>query len=64
MRVPLPGPSPLVLWRASGSGQIGAHIRYAGSEGLDSWAALAAERDAIASEFTESSLSAPVEAQG
>lgn len=59
MRVPLPGPSPLVLWRASGSGQIGAHIRYTGSEGLDSWEALEADRDAIASEFGEAGLAPP-----
>ena len=59
MRVRFPGPSPLVLWRASTSGRIGAHIRYTGSEGLDAYEALEADRDAIASEFGEAGLSPP-----
>ena len=60
MRVPLPGPSPLVLWRASTSGQIGAHLRFTGSEGLDAYEALSAEQDAIGTEYEEAGLTAPL----
>lgn len=56
MRVPLPGPAPLVLWRGSRAGEIGAQIRFTGAEGRDLFEALAAEKDAIAAEFEETGL--------
>ena len=59
MRVPLPGPSPLVLWRASSSGTIGAQIHFTGADGLGVFEALAADREQIAREFADAGLPEP-----
>ena len=59
MRVSLPGPSHLTLWRAKAQGVVGAFVRYKGSEGAPLYEDLLADRDAIDREFVEAGLPAP-----
>lgn len=59
MRVPLPGPSHLTLWRGKGSGTFGGFITYKGSEGLVVFDELLGQRDAIDQEFADNGLPLP-----
>ena len=60
LRVPLPGPAHLTLWRSYPQQAIGAFIRYAGAEGLETYELLASERISIDAEFEEAGMSVPV----
>lgn len=59
MRLPLPGPANLTLWRSTTSEKLGVQLSYSGAEGLATYEALAADRDAIAAEFAADGLAAP-----
>lgn len=59
LRVSLPGPSHLTLWRAKAEGVVGAFVRYRGSEGAALFEVLRADRAAIDREFAEAGLPAP-----
>lgn len=59
MRMPLPGPSHLTLWRSKGDGVVGAFVRYKGSEGAALFASLRADQEAIDRAFIEDGLPAP-----
>jgi hypothetical protein len=63
MRVPLPGPSHLTLWRGKDEGMVGAFVTYRGSEGAALYERLLAEREAVDTEFIEAGLPAPDWAQ-
>jgi hypothetical protein len=59
MRVPLPGPSHLTLWRAKADGVVGGFVRYKGSAGAAFYEELFADRAAIDREFVDAGLPAP-----
>lgn len=59
MHLPLPGPSPLTLWRSKGDGVVGAFITWRGGEGITLYEQLLGDRDTIDSEFAEAGLGAP-----
>lgn len=59
MRVPLPGPAPLVLYRSTSTQRVGAFLKYTGAEAFAAFEALEADREAIAAEFTDDGLEAP-----
>ncbi|MBC2667473.1 hypothetical protein H7F51_18295 [Novosphingobium flavum] len=59
MKAPLPRGHWLTLYRASGSGRIGAYINLPGSEGLAAFERLAADRALIDEELAEAGLPAP-----
>lgn len=60
MRVPLPSPLSLTLWRSAPNNVAGAFVRFVGGEGLALYDALTAARDEIEREFVEEVLPAPV----
>ena len=64
IRVPLPGGLYINLYRSSNAGSIGAHLRFAGSEGRAAWDELAAYRDAIDAEFVAAGLLPPTWTEG
>jgi hypothetical protein len=59
MRLPLPGPSHLTLWRSKAD-EVGAFVRYRGSEGLAVFEDLLEQRDIIDQEFEDVGLPRPV----
>lgn len=59
MRVPLPGPVPLVLYRSTSNGMVGAFLKYKTAEGFAIFEALEADRAAIDAEFTGDGFSEP-----
>ena len=59
IRVPLPGALYVNLYRGSTSKQVGAQIRFAGSEALPAYQALVAEREAIDREFEAGGFTPP-----
>jgi len=59
MRLPIPGPASLTLYRTEASGEIGVFLKYAGAEGLRYFEALAADRSGIDAEFQSGGLPAP-----
>lgn len=59
MRVPLPGPASLTLWRSKPQGVVGAFASFRGSDALDLYQALLADRDALDREFIDNGLPAP-----
>jgi hypothetical protein len=63
MRLPLPGPANLTLWRSKPQGVVGAFVRYTGSEGIALYERLLADREAIDTEFVDDGLPAPDWAQ-
>lgn len=58
VRLPMPGPVHLTLYRTTGSGKIGAFLRYTDSEGFTLFDDLLAQREAIDSEFVAAGLPA------
>ena len=60
LRVSLPGPGHLTLWRSHPQQAIGAFVRYTGAEGLESYELLASERGSIDAEFAEAGMPAPL----
>lgn len=59
MRLPMPGPASLTLYRSGTSGNIGAFLKYREGEGLALFEELLAERGAIDAEFAAAGLPAP-----
>lgn len=59
MRVPMPGPAHLSLYRTT-NGAIGAFLRYRDAADFSIYAALEADRDAIAREFLDDGLPEPI----
>lgn len=59
MRLQLPGPGPLVLWRSVQTQEIGAMLRYRGAEGRALFEQLWTEREEIGEEFAAEGLAAP-----
>ncbi|API59331.1 hypothetical protein BSL82_08420 [Tardibacter chloracetimidivorans] len=64
MRVPLPPPAALTLWRSRPQELAGAFVRLSGSDGLSVHDRLAADREAIDAEFVAAGLAAPVWERG
>lgn len=60
MRVPLPAPLSLTLWRSAPNNVAGGFVRFSGSEALAIYDELAADRDEIDREFDEEGLPTPV----
>jgi hypothetical protein len=58
MKLSLPGPVSLTLYRSSGDARIGAYMRFSDAEGGQLYEELLAERDAIDAEFTAAGLPA------
>lgn len=59
IKLPLPGPAHLTLWRGKSDGVVGAFVTYKGSEGLAIFEDLLAERATIDQEFAEGGLPLP-----
>ena len=59
MRVPLPGPAHLTLWRSVPQRVVGTFLKFSGAEGLAAYELLLAEREAIDAEFIDAGLAAP-----
>jgi hypothetical protein len=59
MRLPLPGPAALTLWRSRVSGKMGGFLRYNMSEGVVLYDMIAAEHEAIDAEFAAANLPSP-----
>lgn len=59
IRIPLPGPWYINLYRSSGSGEIGAQVRFPGAQGAEAYAMLEQDRAAIDAEFTGNDLTPP-----
>lgn len=59
LRVPLPGPAHLTVWRSLPHQQIGMFARFAGADGLALYDLLASERATIDAEFMATGLTAP-----
>src|SRR3546814_9960224 len=60
MRVPLPPPGSLTLWRSRPQEVVGAFVRLTGSDGLVAYEMLVEDREAIDREFVDAGLPAPV----
>ena len=60
MRVPLPAPLSLSLWRSAPNNVAGGFVRFSGSEGLAIYDALVAASEEIDREFVEEGLPPPV----
>lgn len=60
MRVPLPAPLNLTLWRSAPNNIVGGFVRFSGSEALALFDALAAASEEIDREFVEEGLPPPV----
>lgn len=59
MRVPLPAPSSLTLWRSAPNNVVGAFARFTGSEGLAVYERLLSDQAEIDREFAEAGLPVP-----
>lgn len=59
MRLPMPGPVGLTLYRSGQSGKIGAFLRYRDAEGHTLYEELLAQRNAIDSEFAAAGFPVP-----
>lgn len=59
IRVPLPGPFYINLYRSSASAEIGAQVRFAGAAGTTAYASLEQDRASIDAEFAEAGIPAP-----
>jgi hypothetical protein len=59
MRLPMPGPVGLTLYRSSGSGETGAFLRYKDAEGLALYDELISQREAIDTEFAAAGFHSP-----
>ncbi|MXO70279.1 hypothetical protein [Alteraurantiacibacter buctensis] len=59
MRLPMPGPVGLTLYRSGTTGNVGAFLRYRDGEGLALYEELLAQREAIDAEFAAAGLPAP-----
>jgi hypothetical protein len=59
MRLPLPGPVHVTLWRSKPQGVVGAFAGFRGSEGALFYERLLADRDAIDREFDVDGVPAP-----
>ncbi len=64
IKVGLPGPLYINLYRSSSNGTVGAQIRFVGSEGGIGWADCFADREAIGGEFAAAGLTAPTWDEG
>lgn len=60
MRVPLPGPAALTLWRSKPQGVVGAFASFKGSDALDLYQMLLADREVIDHEFIDNDLLPPL----
>lgn len=60
MRLPLPGPAHLTLYRSTSSGNIGAFLRYRDADGFSLYDDLFAQCEAINKEFKANTLAAPI----
>jgi len=60
MRVPLPGPAALTLWRSKPQGVVGAFASFKGNEALELYQKLQADHEAIDKEFADNDLPAPL----
>lgn len=59
MKAPLPRGHWITLYRATGSGKVGAYVNLVGSDGLDAFERLLADRSVIDEEFADAGLPAP-----
>lgn len=60
MRLPLPPPAAITLWRSRPQERAGAFVRLSGTEGLAAYEELAADRLSIDAEFQEAGLDPPL----
>lgn len=60
MRLPLPGPAHVTLYRSQPGQKVGAFLRYRSADGLMLFDALAEREGEIAAEFQDAGLPAPV----